>query len=523
MELLGTTEFPTSSRRTVPTYRKDLGPRLGFSYQLGSKTVVRGGAGVYFGMSPATNFQYPGSAFRKTANVFFTNDNFATQSATLENPFPGGYTGPQNTQYGKFANWGYQNPNDLGTSAARDANIYQWNLGIQRLLPSQIVLGVDYSANRSTHLPWAGTNNRAFIPSSLLAQISSVVRANYESDPANGPGSCDPNSCVSNFLATPVGNPFFSMFNPGCSPSPTNPCFNEVNSNYGQSTLPLGNLLTTYPQFAGDFEGLMIEEASSWYNAVQIRFQKRTTHHISFEGSYTISKSRDDSSAGRNNWVASLGSGIPQQLDRLSAERAIGGNDTPQRLATAVVIDLPIGRNQWIGGNMNRVVDGVIGGWSIATMITEQSGQPIAIGMSSPQLANGTQRPNVICPQLKTGTSMHAAALTWENASPLSVLNTNCFGNPGDQVPGNAPRYFSNLRVEGVHNMDLNLYKSFVPKEGMRLEIRAEMFNLLNHARFAPPDTLVGDGLFGTVTSDSVQGTVLQTPRFFQFGARFEF
>ena len=155
--------------RTVPTYRKDVGPRLGFSYQLDPKTVVRGGAGIYFGMSPATNFQYPGSAFRKTANLFFTNDNFATQSATLENPFPGGFTGPQGTQYGQFANWGYQNPNDLGTTAARDANIYQWNVGIQRLLPSQIVLGVDYSANRSTHLPWAGTNNRAFIPSALLA------------------------------------------------------------------------------------------------------------------------------------------------------------------------------------------------------------------------------------------------------------------------------------------------------------------------------------------------------------------
>jgi len=515
LELLGTTQFPTSSMRTIPTYWKDLGPRLGFSYQINSATVVRGGAGIYFGMSPATNFQYPGSAFRKTANIFFTNDNFATQSATLENPFPGGYTGPQGTQYGKFANWGYQNPNDLGTTAARDANIYMWNIGIQRLLPSQIVLGVDYSANRSTHLPWAGTNNRNFIPSSLLGQITAAVTPTDT--------TCTADGCVSNFLQTEVGNPFFSMFNPGCTPSPTSPCFNEVNSNYGQSTLPLGTLLSSYPQFDGDFEGLMIEEASSWYNAVQIRFQKRTTHHISFEGSYTISKITDDSSAGRNNWVASLGAGIPQQLDRLSAEHSIGGNDTPQRLAAAVVVDLPIGRNQPIGANMNRVVDGVIGGWSIATMITEQSGQPIAIGMSSPRLANGTQRPDVICPQLKTATSVHAAALSWQNDSPLSVLNANCFGDPGDQVPGNAPRYFSNLRVDGVHNMDLNLYKSFVPKEGMRLEIRAEIFNLLNHARFAPPDTLVGDGLFGTVTSDSVQGTVLQTPRFFQFGARFEF
>jgi hypothetical protein len=518
-ELFGTTQFPTSSMRTVPTYRKDVGPRLGFSYQLDSRTVVRGGAGIYFGMSPATNFQYPGAAFLKTANIFFTNDNFATQSATLENPFPAGYTGPQGKQYGQFANWGYPNPNDLGTAAARDAELYQWNLGIQRLLPSQIVLGIDYSANRSTHLPWAGTNNRAFIPSALLAQISAAVT------PTDA--TCQADSCVSNFLQTQVGNPFFSMFNTPCMPSGSHPCFNEPNSNYGQSTLPLSYLLSRYPQFAGDFEGLMIEEASSWYNAMQIRFQKRTTHNISFEGSYTISKATDYSSAGRNNWVGALGNGIPQQLDRLSAERSIGGNDTPQRLAASVVVDLPVGRKQWIGGNMNRAVDAVIGGWSIATLITEQSGQPMAIGMATARLANGNQRPNVVCSQLKTGASMHTVALDWENvgnvANTPAFLNANCFADPGDQVPGNAPRYFSGLRVDGIHNMDVNLYKSFVPKEGMRLELRAEIFNALNHPRFAQPNSAVGDPFFGTVTSDSVQGTVLETPRFFQFGLRFEF
>jgi Carboxypeptidase regulatory-like domain/TonB dependent receptor len=510
--VLGTTQFPTSSMRTVPTYRKDVGPRLGFSYQIDSQTVLRGGAGIYFGMSPATNFQYPGSAFRKTANVFFTNDNFATQSATLENPFPGGYTGPQGTQYGQFANWGYQNPNDLGTTAARDANLYQWNIGIQRLLPSQIVLGVDYSANRSTHLPWAGTNNRSFIPSALLAQITAAVTPTDSTCVADG--------CVSNFLQTPVGNPFFSMFTAGCVPSATNPCFNEPNSNYGDpsGTLPLGTLLNSYPQFSGDFEGLMLEEASSWYNALQIRFQKRTTHHVSFEGSYTISKSTDDSSAGRNNWVGALGLGIPQQLDNLAAERSIGGNDTPQRLAAAVVVDLPIGRKQWIGNNMNRVLDGVIGGWSLATIVTEQSGQPMALSMSDARLANGTQRPEVLCSQLKTGTSMHDVALDWQNAVK-TYLNANCFGDPGDQVPGNAPRYFSGLRVDGIHNMDLNVYKSFIPKEGMRIELRAEMFNFTNHPRFGQPNSAVGDGLFGTISSDAPG----ENPRSFQFGLRFEF
>jgi hypothetical protein len=510
-QLLGTTAFATSSNRNVPVYRKDLGPRLGFAYQIDSKTVVRGGAGIYFGMSPATNYQYTGTAFRKTATMFFTNNNFATQSSTLENPFSSGFTGPQNMAYGKLANWGYGNNNDLGTTSARDANIYQWNVGIQRELPSQIVLGVDYSANRSTHLPWSGTNNRDFIPSPLLAKISAAVT---RTDP-----NCQTDSCVSNFLQTQVANPFAAMFNSPCTPTPSTPCFNEPDSNYGQSTLPLGNLINPYPQFAGDFEGLILEEANSWYNAMQIRFQKRTTHHISFDGSYTVSKSTDDSSAGRNNFIGSLSNGTVQQLDRLNLEHSIGANDTPQRLAVAVIVDLPVGRKQWIGGDMNRVLDAVVGGWSISTLITEQSGQPMALTMANPRLANGSQRPNVVCPQLKSGASINDAALTWQSATPLPYLNMNCFADPGDQNPGNAPRYFPGLRVDGIHNVDLSLYKSFVPKEGARIEVRADMFNFANHPRFGQPNSGVGDPLFGTVTSDAPG----ELPRYFQFGLRFEF
>ncbi|MGA7695755.1 MAG: TonB-dependent receptor [Candidatus Sulfotelmatobacter sp.] len=524
-ELFGTTQFATSSMRTVPTYRKDIGPRLGFAYAFDSKTVVRGGAGIYFGMSPATNFQYPGSAFRKTANLFFTNNDFTTQSATLENPFPTGFTGPQGRQYGQFANWGYQNPNDLGTTAARDADIYQWNLGVQRELPSEIEVGADYVANRSTHLPWSGTNNRAFIPSSLVGQVAAAVT------PTDS--TCQTDSCVSNFLETQVGNPFYNMFNTPCVSTPSNPCFNEVNSNYGQSTLPLAYLLNKYPQFAGDFEGLMLESANSWYNAMQFRFQKRTTHHVSFEGSYTISKETDYSSAGRNNWVGGLSLGLPQQLDNLKAEHSIGASDAPQRLAAAVVVDLPVGRKQWIGGDMNRAVDAVIGGWSVATMITQQSGQPMAIGMSNARLANGTQRPEVLCPKLKSGTSMHDVALNWEaNSTAISnglppvnsFFNASCFADPGDQIPGNAPRYFSGLRVDGIHNADLNLYKSFVPKEGMRLEVRAEMFNFTNHPRFGQPNSAVGGAEGGNPFFGTISGAAVgETPRFFQFGVRFEF
>ena len=518
--LTGTTLFPTSSMRHVPVYRDDIGPRLGFAYSFDQKTVVRGGAGIYFGMSPATNFQYPGTAFSKTATIFFTNNNFSTQYATLENPFPTGFTGPQGKQYGQFADWGYANNNDLGTTAARDADLYMWNVGIQRELPSQIVLGIDYSANRSTHLPWSGTNNRDFISSALLAKVSAAVTP---TDP-----SCQVDSCVSNFLQTQVNNPFYPQFSTPCTSTPTHPCFNEPDSAYAVPQIPLGYLLNPYPQFTGDFEGLMLEEASSWYNAMQIRFQKRTTHHVSFEGNYTISKLTDNSSAGRNNWVGTLSNALPQQLDRLYLEHSISANDAPQRLAAAVVVELPLGRNQWLGGNMNRGVDAVVGGWSLATLITEQSGQPMAIGMSSPRLANGTQRPDVVCGQLKTGLSMKDVAMNWQqnsnaesagNAPVASFINPSCFADPGDQNPGNAPRYFPGLRVNGIHDVDMNIYKSFVPKEGMRIDVRAEMFNAFNHPRFAPPDMAFGDAGFGTITSDA-NGYL---PRYFQFGLRFEF
>ncbi|MGA9510298.1 MAG: TonB-dependent receptor, partial [Candidatus Sulfotelmatobacter sp.] len=527
-QLIGTTQFAGSNMRHVPVYRSDVGPRLGFAYAFDQKTVVRGGAGIYFGMSPATNFQYPGTAFSKTAPIIFTNNNFATQYATLENPFPSGFTPPQNRQYGQFAEWGYGNNNDLGTTAARDADLYMWNIGIQRELPSQIVLGIDYSANRSTHLPWSGTNNRDFMSSALLAKVSAAVHYNNDVTQNNGIGSCDGDSCVSTFLANPVSNPFYPMFSSPCTPTSSSPCFNEPNSLYSAPQIPLGNLLNPYPQFTGDFEGLMIEEASSWYNAMQLRFEKRTTHHISFEGNYTISKMTDNSSAGRNNWVGSLASGMPQQLDRLYLEHSISGNDAPQRLAAAVVLDLPVGRKQWLGGNMNRALDAVVGGWSLATMITEQSGQPIALGMSNPRLANGTQRPNIICSQLKTGLSIKDVAANWQangNAEsngatpPFSFINPGCLADPGDQNPGNAPRYYPGLRVNGIHNIDANLSKSFVPKEGMKIDLRAEMFNAFNHPRFAQPDSAYGDQAFGTITSDA-NGYL---PRYFQFGLRFEF
>jgi len=88
-----------------------------------------------------------------------------------------------------------------------------------------------------------------------------------------------------------------------------------------------------------------------------------------------------------------------------------------------------------------------------------------------------------------------------------------------DNVPGNAPRYFPNLRGDGIRNIDMSLSKDFKFREDKVLQVRAELFNALNHQRFAFPDNGWQDGSFGTVTSTLTNHEF----RRMQFGMRFEF
>ena len=509
--LPGSTEFLTASHRNIPVDRNNWAPRFGFAYAAGSNTVIRGGAGIYYGLNVTTNFQSPGTAFGNTNAIPFSNDNFQTRNATLANPFPQGYAFPQGTTYGKAALWGLSDNNSLGLTPARNAEIYQWNIGVQHLFPGGITIGADYSASRSRHLPFSsfsGTANRNFLSSSLRKQIV----ADYNTcllNPPPPPAACtSPNTTLGNT----VSNPFQSLFSQ--LPGQPAPIFNVPSSIYNNAQIPLINLLHPFPQFDGAFSGLTLLAASATYNSLQVRFQKRPSHYISFEGNYTYSKAVDDSSAGANSFITpSLSSGNPQELDNLRAERSISANDATQRMVLATIVDLPVGRGLWIGKDMNRALDAAVGGWALSTILTFQTGTPISLGLNTPKLVDGNQRPNVTCPQVSTGISYHQAA-----ANPLlSVFNTTCFADPGDQVAGNAPRYFSNLRSDGVHNMDISLSKEFSVRESMKLQIRGEFFNFTNTPRFGIPGTLLDSTTFGKVLN------TINTPRHIQFGVRFQF
>lgn len=477
-ELFGTSILATSDHRHSDADLNNFGPRIGFAYGLNDRTVIRGGAGIYYGLNFATNWQYGGTAWNGSAPFHATEgDAGFIQDGSMTNPFPDGLAFPQDGKYGPLTLYGFDNFNHAGQKV-RNAEMYQWNLGIQHQFAGSFLLEVNYSANRSTHLPWNKTlRNHNFVSAEDRVQC----------DPE------DPSICGTAYLNEQVPNPFQYLFVQ--LPGMPAPLFNEPTSNYNNDTISRLSLLLPYPQF-GAFYSYTPFAASSLYNALQVRFEKRFSHGLAFTGNYTHSHFTSTSDSGANSTLGSaLGrNGDVQDKNNLAAEQSISANDTPNRFVIAATYELPFGRGRAIGSNWNRAVDAVFGGWKLSSFVTLQSGQPLAIRMSSNRIAGGAQRPNLIGDPC-TGLSPHDVV-----SGKGYYLNFDAFKNPGDEVAGSTPRYISTCRTDPIRNLDQSVSKTFTFRENMTLEIRGEFFNIFNHPNFGAPNTRFnpsGQGSFG--------------------------
>ena len=230
--IYGTTILASPAHRHANGDYNDFGPRLSLAYRLAPNTVIHAGAGVYYGMNYATNWQYGGTAWQGGATIHTSLDGGITEYGTMENPFPQGFPLPQEGQYGPLTLWGYSN-NNHGSDTFQTPNIYQWNLGIQHQF-GNTTLEADYVGNRSVHDPWNySTENRNFIN-----------RANREKYGTAG-------------LAQLVPNPFYSLFQGSTA------IFNAPDSTYNNPTIPLINVLRPYPQFDGAFSGFPMFAANA--------------------------------------------------------------------------------------------------------------------------------------------------------------------------------------------------------------------------------------------------------------------
>lgn len=249
------------------------------------------------------------------------------------------------------------------------------------------------------------------------------------------------------------------------------------------------------------FGSITLREASgnSIYHGLQVRVEKRMTQGLSLLGSYTYSKTIDDSSS----W-----SEQPQDPRNLRQERGLSTFDARNRLSFSYVYELPWGNGRRFLNGTNGFARAVVSGWQINGFYSVQSGRPLTVSLGSDRSntgIGGRNRPdrvgNPILPRNQRTVDR------WFDASAFAVQPQFTFGNAGRNT----------LQGPGINNWDFSLLKKSGVGEGKSIEFRFEVFNLANHPNFDNPNTQFDSTQFGTIFS--ADGTERQL----QFALKFIF
>ena len=440
--------------------RNNVAPRLGFAYALNSKTSVRAGAGIFYTLSRATVAGHTGSPFNTDSGMTFTLDSGATQYAKLSNPYPNGLTLPLGSSLGDKTFLG-RGAGTIVRSTGQNPEMYSWNVSLQREVGWDSVLEINYTGSRGLRL---------YNPYTSLTPL----------DPSYwGIGRTA--------LQAKVPNPFYGVI--------TDPQAVNLNA----PTVQYYRLLRNMPQFDGA-SGSEPNTADSIYHGLQIKWEKRFSRGVTMIMHYTWSKSIDDISTTSGNLTWLGGTTSLQDPLNLKLERSLSGNDIAHRFIATGDYQIPVGRGRHFASGVNRVVDGVIGGWELSAFLTLQSGPPLQVSQNGGNIWNGTQRPNLIGDPSTSGS-------IYDRMN--NYLNVAAFSQPAIDVRGTAPRYLG-LRGPAVNTLDAALLKSWKTTERQRLEFRLEASNVRNHPVFANPGTTYGSSTFGQITGTKVGSRNMQ-------------
>jgi hypothetical protein len=178
----------------------------------------------------------------------------------------------------------------------------------------------------------------------------------------------------------------------------------------------------------------------------------------------------------------------------------------PQIAQLSFVYQLPFGHHRKYGANVSAWADALLGGWQFNGIYRVDDGLPVQLflcgGCGTSLPTYGNQLPDL------------QAALQVAGTGNLNryFSNPRVAVKPAPYSDGDAPRVLPNARIPGTDNLTASLFKE-VPlgfREGARLQIRLEAFNVLNRVQFASPDTNVGDATFGDITSQANQPRQVQ-------------
>ncbi|MGH9629164.1 MAG: carboxypeptidase regulatory-like domain-containing protein [Bryobacteraceae bacterium] len=298
-------------------------PRIGFAYQLDSKTVLRGGYGLFYDLIGVNRTEALQTGFSQLTPIQASLNNGLSFVANNANPLPNGLLAPLGPAGGLTTNLGQDI--DFYNRARTHAYSQRWSFGMQRQI-GEFLVEATYVGNRGTRLGVLRELNET--PAQYLS--TSPVRDNE----------------TINFLSFQLPNPF----------NGTDPIY--------PARISRGNLLRPYPQF-GD---VTVEDpiGYNWYHSLQVRGEKRFSKGFTFQLAYTWSKLMEA--------VEFLNPQDPMPYE------TIGELDRTHRLAASWIYELPFGRGRRFASNAPGFANVFIGGWQLNGIISYQSGSPLGFG-----------------------------------------------------------------------------------------------------------------------------------------------
>jgi outer membrane receptor protein involved in Fe transport len=445
-------EYP-GDQPVRPLKKDNFGPRLGIVYRLTDKTIVSSGYGmVWIEMAGITTpFTTPTFPFLQTVSQRALDT--VSPAFLLRN-------GPSVAPLGTTPSAG------LGQGVfAVDANlgsgfVQQWNVSVQRELTTNTVFEAAYVGSNTTHVG---------IPDTNLNQLSVDQLAQGAS------------------LLTRVPNPYFGIV--------------PRSSSLGDPTITRAQLLKPYPQYT-TVSLYRNNVGTTRYQGLELSLRQRLSRGLTYSVAYTRSKLMDDASSV---FDASILTGpianfpVADSFNR-ALERDYSTGDIPHAFVSSVVWDLP-------GGQRGGVLGAIVKDWTIASVMTMQSGIPIAVTQTTNNNAFagfGVQRPNLV----------GDPTLPADQRTEARWFDTTVFAAAPQFTLGSASR--NPVRGPSYRDVDFTLMRRVPLGASRAIEFRAEIFNLLNTVNLGAPAAVQGAANFGTIT------TALD-PRVAQLALRFLF
>jgi hypothetical protein len=461
-------------------------PRVSAAWQLGAKTIVRGGYGIYYDTLNVMNSAVDQYGFSRATVTQISNDGGATWLAgdprngisPIVDPFPVRANGtrfdvPLRDALGSMARVGQGFT--FGSYDRTHPRVQRWRIGVQRELGASILVEAAY---------WGQYGDRLFPSQNLRLD---PLPAQYWNTTNTR------NNAIATSMNQRVTNPFFiGNFESLRTSDPTLYQHLSTLPQFTSTEIERNRLLRPFPHMNGLFDSAS-NIGSARTHALELNFQRRFTRGFTVNASYSRML-QENRTFLDNEYDTEPTIWYPSDTAR------------PHRFTASGIYELPFGKGQ--AYLQKGVLNHILGGWQVAATYEFQPGPLLAWGNIFYRGDLNTFEKDV--------TSNSKNWDQWFNTSlPFERVTAN---QPAAFQARVFPRFFNDSRADGLNQWNANVLRRIKITERVKLDLRGDFINLFNRSQMNAPDLNPTSTNFGRITSQTSS-----LNRFIQIQARLQF